>query len=241
MISPPRLVTALGLVLLASATATAENAAPLDRTAALEFFEKKVRPVLVSNCYTCHSADTKPSGGLRVDDRTGLLQGGNTGAAIVPGHPEKSLLLQRVNLKDAKKRMPLEGNKLSEEEVADLTTWIKDGAIWPTPLVPSTLGKPKPRYEQLKREHWAWQPLTEPKVPTVQDTGWARDDIDRFLLARLEAKGLKPVGDADKLALLRRVTFDLTGLPPTPGTSDVPGRSSGGYCACWSSGAGTGR
>ncbi len=207
----------LAVALAASAAAQAQP--PAD-AAKVEFFEKKVRPILAGHCYACHSADTKPAGGLRVDDRNGLLAGGNTGPAVVPGEPGKSLLLKRVT-QDGKRRMPLEGEHLTDEQVAVLTTWIKDGAAWPAVRVPAALGKPKPRYEKLKKEHWAWQPLTDPKVPAVRDTAWPRDDVDRFLLARLEAKGLRPVGDADKVTLLRRVTFDLTGLPPTPAEVDA--------------------
>jgi len=143
--------------------------APGTDAAGVEYFEKKVRPILVDNCYSCHSADTKPSGGLRVDDKNGLLQGGNTGPAIVPGQPDKSLLLKRVTLADAKRRMPIEGQHLSDEQVAILTKWIKDGAAWPAVRVPAALGKPKPIYEKLKREHWAWQPLTNPAAPAVKD------------------------------------------------------------------------
>jgi hypothetical protein len=190
-------------------------AVPASRQEAIDFFENKVRPILVNNCYACHSADTKPSGGLRVDDKQGLLVGGNTGPAVVPGHPEKSRLIFRVTHQDPKRRMPQEGQPLTREQVADLTRWIKEGAAWPPVRVPASLGKPKPAYEKLKKEHWAWQPLTDPKPPAVRDATWPRDPIDRFILARLEAKRLKPVGDAAKLALIRRVTFDLTGLPPT--------------------------
>ncbi len=196
------------------------GASGADDPAKIEFFEKKVRPVLVGHCSACHSADTKPAGGLRVDDRNGLLTGGNTGPAVVPGQPDKSLLLKRVTVAEGKKRMPLEGEHLSAEQVADLTAWVKDGAAWPEVRVPSALGKPNPEYDRLRKEHWAWQPLTAPAVPAVRDAAWPRDAIDRFLLAKLEAKGLKPVGDADKASLLRRVTFDLTGLPPTPAQLD---------------------
>src|SRR5579883_268915 len=209
------LTAAPGLAVAESATPTATEAARID------FFEKKVRPILVSHCYTCHSADTKPSGGLRVDDRNGLLAGGNTGPAVVPGDPDKSLLLRRVIQKNVKRRMPLEGKPLSDEQVALLSAWIKDGAAWPRVLPPASFGKTKQRYETLKKKHWAWQPLTNPIPPAIADAGWPKDDIDRFLLEKLEAKGLKPVGDADKLVLLRRVTFDLTGLPPTPADSEA--------------------
>jgi cytochrome c553 len=189
--------------------------------AKLEFFEKKIRPILANHCAACHSADTNAKGGLRIDDRNGLLRGGNTGPAAVPGEPEKSLLLRRVTLTDAKKRMPQEAPPLTAEQIADLTTWVKDGATWPPVRVPTSFGKPKPWYEKLKKEHWAWQPLADPKAPAVRDTAWPRDTIDRFILAKLEEKGLKPVADADKATLLRRVTFDLTGLPPTPAQFDA--------------------
>ncbi len=206
-------------LLLAAAVAALGGAAradapPPDR-AKVEFFEKKVRPVLASHCYGCHSADTKPAGNLRVDDHTGLLAGGNGGPAVVPGNPEKSLILKRV-AHDAKKRMPIEGEKLSDAEIADLTQWVKDGAAWPALRVPTTLGKGRPEYAKLKAEHWAFQPPTDPQAPTVTDAAWPRDPIDRFILAGLEAKNLRPVADADPVSLIRRVTFDLTGLPPTP-------------------------
>jgi cytochrome c553 len=184
--------------------------------AKLEFFEKKIRPILVNHCFACHSADTNSKGGLRVDDRNGLINGGANGAAIVPGKPRDSLLLKRVTQADMKKRMPLEGNHLTDSQVAELTQWIQDGAAWPAARIPATLGKLTPEYEKRRREHWAWQPLTTPTIPKVTDTNWANDDIDRFILARLEAKGIQPVADADPVTLIRRATFDLTGLPPTP-------------------------
>jgi hypothetical protein len=181
----------------------------------LEFFEKKVRPLLIDNCNNCHSATTNSRGGLRVDDRNGLILGGGRGAAIVPGHPEKSLLIAAVRKTHAQVKMPPK-KELTEQQIADLTQWIKDGAAWPKPRVPSSLGKGNADYEKHRKEHWAWQPLREVKTPSVKHATWARDDIDRFILATLEAKGLKPVADADPLTLIRRLTFDLTGLPPSP-------------------------
>jgi cytochrome c553 len=198
------------------AVVAASQAARADSNpAALEFFEKKVRPTLVSRCYACHSAETKPAGGLRVDDRNGLLTGGNNGPAVVVGNPEKSLLLKRVTQHDDKKRMPRDSEALPAAAIADLTTWIKDGAVWPAVSVPASFGRSRARYEAMKKEHWAWQPLTDPKPPAVRNAAWPKDDIDRFILAKLETQGLTPSADADKVALLRRVTFDLTGLPPT--------------------------
>lgn len=181
----------------------------------LEFFEKKIRPLLVNNCFNCHSADNKAAGGLRVDDRNGLISGGGRGAAVIPGKPEESTLIRAVLKTDAKLKMPPD-SQLSEDEINDLRKWITDGAVWPGPEVPFELTEANPEYERLKTNHWAWQPLQTPVVPDIQNSEWARDDIDRFLLAQLEQKQLSPVTDADRATLLRRVTFDLTGLPPAP-------------------------
>ena len=128
---------------------------------------------------------------ITTDDRNGLIQGGNRGPAIVPGSPEKSLLIEAVRHTHAKVKMPPEKH-LAEEEIADLVQWIKDGAAWPRPQLPASLGKYKAKYAQLKKEHWAWQPIAEPAVPAVADAAWPRDELDRFILARLEAAGLKP-------------------------------------------------
>ena len=187
----------------------------------LEFFEKKVRPILVNNCYGCHSADTKPAGGLRVDDFNGLLNGGDAGAAVVPGEPENSILLRRVRLKDVKRRMPKDTEALSDTDIATLETWIKDGAAWPREKIPASLGRSREEYERQKTNHWAWRQRAHPTVPSVADTKWARSDVDRFILSSLEAKGLAPVADADRGTLIRRITFDLTGLPPTPEEIDA--------------------
>ncbi|MES2789574.1 MAG: PSD1 and planctomycete cytochrome C domain-containing protein [Planctomycetota bacterium] len=217
----PRLFSSLSLALIAAAPAIASaQVTPRDDAAAIEFFEKKVRPVLVDNCYNCHSADTNSKGGLRVDDRNGLLQGGNGGSAIVPGKPEDSLLIQAITYTDDNLKMPPK-KQLTPEQIADLTQWVKEGAAWPAAGVAVDLNKPNEKYEKLRKEHWAWQALKAAATPAVADQAWARDDIDRFVLAKLEEKGLKPVADADKATLLRRVTFDLTGLPPTPEDLDA--------------------
>jgi cytochrome c553 len=189
-------------------------------SAQLEFFEKKVRPVLANNCYNCHSASTNSKGGLRVDDRNGLISGGNRGPALVPGNPEKSLMIQAVRHTHAKLKMPPE-KQLAEQEIADLAKWIKDGAAWPRIDVPASVLKPSARYDKLRKEHWAWQPLLDVKAPSVKNAGWPRTDVDRFVLARLEEKSLGPVADADRQTLIRRVTYDLTGLPPAPDELDA--------------------
>ncbi|HVR87428.1 MAG TPA: PSD1 and planctomycete cytochrome C domain-containing protein, partial [Planctomycetota bacterium] len=204
----PAAVGAFLIPLLTSMAARAEDDAAL-----VEFFEKKVRPVLVKNCYTCHSANTNAKGGLRVDDRGGLLRGGSSGPAVVPGNPEKSLLIQAVSHTGDVSTMPPK-KPLTAEETADLTRWIKDGAAWPKTEIAVT--KPNAKYDKLRQQHWAWQPLHASAIPPVKNESWPRSDIDRFILAKLEKEALAPVADADKSTLLRRVTYDLTGLQPTP-------------------------
>jgi cytochrome c553 len=213
-----RFLVSLSLVVIAATggVVSAEGA-PRDADARVIFFEKKVRPLLANNCYNCHSATTNSRGGLRLDDRNGMLVGGDKGPAIVPGQPEKSLLLRAVHQTGDLKMPP--NKRLSEQQLADLTQWIKDGAAWPGVKVPASLGKHAARYEKLRKEHWAWQPLREVAVPPAGDA--AESDVDRFLLAKLREKGLFPVGEADKSVLIRRVTFDLTGLPPTPEETDA--------------------
>lgn len=198
------------------ATLTAADASPAPAADQVEFFEKKIRPIFVSHCYNCHSADTKNAGGLRVDDIDGLLTGGDEGPGIVPGKPDDSLVLERVLSNNPKRHMPKEGDSLSDTEVADLTAWIKGGATWPRETIPPSLGHIRADYVGLRTNHWAWQPLTDPAVPVVAKDSWSRDNIDRFILAKLKTKGLAPVADADRTTLIRRVTYDLTGLPPTP-------------------------
>ncbi|MGC4013893.1 MAG: DUF1549 domain-containing protein [Luteolibacter sp.] len=206
-----RFIPSLALV-VAALPSSAQDAGDL------EFFEKKVRPILSASCYGCHAADTKAAGDLRVDDLNGLLTGGKTGPAIVPGDPEKSLLIQRLVHPQQRLRMPRESDPLSAEQIADLRTWIEKGAAWPPEKVPASIGRVTEKYDALRHSHWAWQPLAQPQAPTPQRAEWARGDIDRFVLAKLEAEQLPPVADADPVTLIRRVTFDLTGLPPAPET-----------------------
>ncbi len=207
-------------LLIGMLVAVRGQAAPRDEASAIEFFEKKVRPILVENCYNCHSADSGGKGGLRVDDRNGLLAGGDSGPAIVVGSPDTSLLIKAISYTDDDLKMPPK-KQLSAEQVADLAKWIADGAAWPAVQVAIDVGKPNAEYDRLRKEHWAWQPLGDPEAPAVRDASWVLNDVDPFILARLEASGLKPVGDADRLTLIRRVTFDLTGLPPTPEEIDA--------------------
>src|SRR5256885_2246678 len=135
----------------------------------VEFFEKKVRPILVNNCYACHSADTKPAGGLRVDDYNGIRRGGNSGPAVVPGDPGKSVLIQKVRHSDPKRRMPKEGTPLTPEQIDDLVAWIKDGAAWPVEKAAVSPAASSGAWERLKAHHWSLQPIANPKVPELSD------------------------------------------------------------------------
>jgi Protein of unknown function (DUF1553)/Protein of unknown function (DUF1549)/Planctomycete cytochrome C len=177
-----------------------------------QFFEKQVRPLLIKRCYECHSAEAKAlKGGLFLDSRRGWMKGGDTGPAVVPGAPEKSLLIEAIRYESLE--MPPRG-KLPESEIAVLERWIKLGA--PDPRTDPTAQRPARAEVDARRSHWAFRPIAEPPVPRVNDDAWPRTDIDRFILSKLESEGLAPVTDADKSTLLRRVFFDLIGVPPTP-------------------------
>jgi cytochrome c553 len=205
-------ITAFVLLVAASALGKA-SAAAKDDSAAVEFFERKVRPLLVANCYTCHSAETNAKAGLRVDDRNGLLFGGSRGPAILPGNPDASLLIKAVSYRGKLKMPP--GRPLANSELAILKKWIRDGAAWTKVESIRSDRQVMSDYERLRREHWAWHPLRDPKPPRIADAAWPRNAIDSFLLARMNEKGIKPVADAPRLPLIRRANFDLIGLPPT--------------------------
>ena len=180
----------------------------------LEFFEKKVRPVLAEHCYGCHSATAKKlKADLRLDSRAGMLRGGDLGPAIVPGHPEKSRLIEAITYKNVDLKMPPK-TKLADAVIADLTAWVKMGAPWPDEQAIKKNTYSEFNLSKRKQQHWSWQPIHAPTVPAVKDAAWPRSDVDRFLLVKLEAKGIKPAGDADPRTLLRRLYFDLIGLPP---------------------------
>jgi hypothetical protein len=181
-----------------------------------DYFELKIRPLLATNCYSCHTDSAL--GGLRLDSRESMLKGGNRGPALVPGDPEKSILIRAVRQADPKLKMPM-GSKLKDAEVEDLIAWVKAGAVWPQSAAPlSTSAKIGGKYviPPERRAFWSLLPLNDPQPPPVKDTKWPKSSIDRFILARLEKDGMKPVRPANKHDLLRRATLDLTGLPPTP-------------------------
>lgn len=185
----------------------------------VEFFEKKIRPVLVEQCQACHSAALdSPMGELRVDSREGLLTGGASGPAVVPGDPQKSLLLRALSYKDPGLKMPPTG-KLSDAVLADFGHWIEQGAADPRTQEVSEAPAKKPAgpgtpIEEGKR-WWAFQPLEQTLAPQPERRGWSKRKIDAFVLTKLEAEGLEPSPEADRRTLIRRAYLDLIGLPPS--------------------------
>jgi len=193
---------------ISGSPATAESLAP-DQ---LAFFEKKIRPVLSSKCYKCHSAESeKLKGGLLVDSREGIRAGGDTGHAVVPGDVAGSLLIKAISWTDKELQMPPK-EQLPAEVVADFQKWVKMGAPDPregkAPLAKHGIDLEK------GRQHWAFQLPKKSAPPAVKNKSWPRTDLDKFVLAAMEPKGLKPVTDADPAALIRRLYFDIIGLPP---------------------------
>ncbi len=205
------------LALLAASAAPSFGAVSAEPTKAqAEFFENKIRPILKENCYKCHSLEqSKAKGGLTLDTKTGLLKGGENGAIVKPGEPDKSPMISAVNYLDPDLQMPPKGEKLTNGQIADLTAWVKMGAPDPRKDDAAKLSKLSGLTEKA-RSHWAYQPVTKPTPPSVKNTAWPRGPIDQFILAKLEEKGMTPAPDATKEALLRRATYDLTGLPPSP-------------------------
>jgi mono/diheme cytochrome c family protein len=171
-----------------------------------EHFETRIRPVLAQQCFACHT-NTR-SGGLRLDSAKDLLAGGASGPVVMPGEPDRSPLMAALR-HTGPVRMPKGATRLTDDVLADFSTWIKDGAYWPAE---KTVAR---QYTDAEKKIWSIQPLQKPAVPAVKDTAWPLTDIDRFVLARLEKEGLKPATTADRRTLLRRVTYDLTGLLPT--------------------------
>ncbi len=203
MLCQAAIMGALGLPCLA---ATAPNAAQL------EFFEKKVRPVLVERCYECHSAESgKMKGGLAVDARDSLLTGGDNGPALIAGNPDKSLLIEAVRYQNRDMQMPPK-SALPAAEKKILEDWVKMGAPDPREVVASKSHGPRVIDIEAGRQHWAFRPIAEPQKPKAD----AANPIDAFIIAKLAEKNLKLAAPADPHTLIRRATFDLTGLPPTP-------------------------
>lgn len=168
-----------------------------------DFFETKIRPVLATNCFACHA--NSQLGGVRLDSRDGVLK------VIVPGDPDKSALIVAVR-QTGKVKMPM-GGRLKDQEIQDLAAWVKAGAVWPESAKVATGNKGEYVIRPEQRAFWSFQPLKKPPVPPASD--WAKTEIDRFVIAKLQEQGLKPVKSASRRTLIRRATLDLTGLPPT--------------------------
>ena len=218
------LVLVIAIVAILPAIAAAGDASPggskLD-PAEEEFFEARVRPVLSAHCLGCHGPE-KSKAGLRLDARDSMLKGGESGPVVVPGKPDESALIEAIRYEGGV-QMPPKG-KLEGAEIAALTDWVKRGARWPAPrpgVTPATSTAPPalaPSADIVKRARslWSFQPVGNPAPPQVHDPDWVESPIDRFILVRLEASGLAPSPPVDKATLIRRVMFDLIGLPPNP-------------------------
>jgi mono/diheme cytochrome c family protein len=193
---------------LSAARMSAETRTPAEQ------FELNVRPLLASKCYGCHT-DAK-SGGLQLDSREHILTGGNSGPAIKPGDPDASLLMQAIRQTHPRLKMP-PGGKLKDEQIEAVAAWIKAGAVWPA----SPAKAPKYVITSEQRNFWSFRPVVKPEPPKVRDTKWLHNDLDRFILAKLEEKSLAPVRQADKRTLIRRAYLDLTGLQPAPEEVDA--------------------
>ncbi len=193
-------------------TAPAVRAADRPSPREVAFFEKQVRPVLAEHCFRCHGPD-KQKADLRLDSRAALLQGGESGAAVVPGNPNRSILIRAVRHDGAVKMPPKK--KLPDQVVAALAAWVKMGVPWPAETKAAPKSSPRGGAEPWKK-HWAFQPVRKPALPAVRDGRWPLSPVDHFVLAKLEAGGMTPSRPADRRTLIRRATFDLVGLPPTP-------------------------
>ncbi len=208
----PRPSLALFSLLSTIAPAFAQQ---LATTANEEFFELRIRPLFANNCYACHTDEHM--GGLQLDTTEHALKGGKSGVVIIPGDPANSLLTKALHYTDPRLKMPPTG-RLKDSEIADVETWIKNGAVWPQT---SKAAPPLPHSAPYvitaeQRAFWSFRPIASPAPPPVHNKKWPRNEIDRFILAKLEERNLKPVAPASKRSLIRRASYDLTGLPPTP-------------------------
>ncbi len=196
-----------------AAAAAAVAAAPVLTAEQTAFFENKIRPILNNQCLKCHNAaEGKTKGGLALDTREGTLKGGDSGPGVVPGNPDKSILIKAIRYTDSNLQMPPKGEKLSDQQIADFVTWVKMGA--PDPR--SGASKSKYATASERKVWWAFLPVKKPEPPKVANDKWVANPVDAFILAKLEQNNLKPTAPADRRVLVRRVYFDLIGLPPSP-------------------------
>ena len=179
-------------------------------------FAQDVDSIFRSRCYACHGP-SEQTNGLRLDEKEAALRGGYSGRVIVPGSSAESKLVQRVASSKEDFRMPPIGPRLTAREIATLASWIDQGAKWPLDPPAVTQEAAPSRQER----HWSFQPVRRPTVPPVQKQSWVRNPIDAFVLAKLESKGISPAPEADRETLIRRLSLDLLGLPPTPTEVDA--------------------
>jgi hypothetical protein len=221
-----------GPVILHLAVQAAIPLTAADEAVRREYFESNIRPVLVQQCITCHRGE-RPQGGLNLDHRAGWQAGGKSGPAVVSGDPGKSLLVRVLRQEQGVPAMPLGGQKLSPEAIAAFEEWIRSGAFDPRdkPNAAPAVSKSWQETFNERRQWWSLQPVSRPAVPAVKNAQWSRHPVDRFILARIEAAGLSPAPRADRGTLIRRLSFVLTGLPPTPEDVDafVADRDPGAY------------
>lgn len=211
-----KLIPMVATALIAAGAVSPSARAATVSAADAEFFERKIRPILVSECYECHGAQ-KPKGGLRLDYRDGWMKGGESGPVIIPGKANESLLIQSIQHTHSELKMPKKRAKLSDAVIEDLITWVNKGAPDPRDNPPSESAAASwDEVLAVRKQWWSFQPVKEPAVPKVKDAKWSSEPVDRFILAKLEEKGLAPAKPTDKRTLIRRATFVLTGLPPTP-------------------------
>jgi hypothetical protein len=215
---PPRVLTGLFLCLFVAVAPPAAGAERPSPAEGARFFETQVLPVLQANCFPCHGGGEKVRGRLRLTSREGLLKGGDSGPAVSPEKPGESLLVRAISYSDDP-RMPPKG-KLPPAQIDALTRWVEMGAPWPEGGTAVKRAGPPP-VDDKAREFWSFRPVARPAAPEVKDHDWVKTPIDAFVLAKLEAAGLRPAPPAAKTSLLRRVTYDLTGLPPTPAEVDA--------------------
>lgn len=197
----------LSICLMLLVVSRGQAADPAVSAEQAEFFEKRIRPVLVEHCHSCHG-EKKQEGGLRLDSREGFLKGSDGGAVVIVGKPGESDLIEAVR-QTGDIKMPPKG-RLTAGQIADLAQWVEMGIPWP-----NAAGKAGSPADSAKT-HWAFQPVRKPAIPATNDATWPQTDIDRFIRAKLESQGLKPAPAADRRTLLRRATIDLLALPPTP-------------------------
>lgn len=209
----------------------ADAATPEATEEQLHFFERNVRPLLLESCTSCHGEEQQEAE-LRLDSRAAMLEGGDRGPAIIPGNSAESLLILAVlHDEDEDLEMPPELDQLESNKIAALAKWIDDGAPWPADTERIGADTPSDRIDELRESHWSFRPMKRPTPPSVKNNSWPRNDIDHFTLARQEEAGVEATADADRRTLVRRVYFDLIGLPPTTAEVDafVNDKSDGAY------------